>query len=69
MKRLTSGNKWNKLFKQTVKEEESDQEEETTTEQEDLDNHHDDEDTTTKVALEDISGQSVWNYVRKKTHI
>ena len=52
------------MFKQTVKEEESDPEEETTTEQEELDNHHDDEDMTTKVAPEDISGQSVWNYVR-----
>ena len=65
MKRLTSGNKWNKLFKQAVKEEESDQdEEETKTEQDDLDNHHDEE-ITTKVEREDISGQSVWNYVRK----
>lgn len=67
MKRLTSGNKWNKLFKQEVKDDESDQEEEETkTEQDDLDNHHDEE-ITTKVAREDISGQSVWNYVRKDT--
>ena len=55
------------MFKQAVKDDESDQEEEETrTEQDDLDNHHDEE-ITTKVALEDISGQSVWNYVRKDT--
>ena len=57
--------KWNKLFKQQVKEEEeSEQEQETQEEQDDMDLDHHDEEGTTKV--DDTSGQSVWNCVRKK---
>ena len=56
------------MFKQQVKEEEeSDQEQETQEEQHDMDLDHHDEDGTTKVDA--TSGQSVWNYVRKKSHI
>ena len=56
------------MFKQQVKEEEeSDLEQETQEEQHDMDLDHHDEDGTTKV--DDTSGQSVWNYVRKKSHI
>ena len=56
------------MFKQQVKEEEeSEQEQDTREEQDDMDFDHHDEDGTTKV--DDTSGQSVWNYVRKKSHI